>query len=277
MAPMRRTTRALPATTTTTTPITNAHLKALINQGVADALAPRDADRSQNGKDSHNSGTGSRRTKRTTRECTYTDFLKCQPMNFKGTEGVVGLTQWFEKMDTVFNISKCAVENQSTLMKMMTAKYCPRNEIKNLEIEIWELKVKGTDVTSYTQRFQELALLCERMFLKESDNIKKYAITHVVLLIPTFIASEVSLIVSSSKTPTVMGQKTNSVALVAFGSTQTIMVGAIAYKPELPQELSRVHNTFHVSNLKKCYADEPLAVPLDGLHIDASFILSRNQ
>ncbi|GJS63695.1 hypothetical protein Tco_0678259 [Tanacetum coccineum] len=45
-------------------------------------------------------------------------------------------------------------------------------------------------------------------------------------------------------------------------------VQAIAYKLELPQELSRVHNTFHVSNLKKCYADEPLAVPLDGLHID---------
>ncbi|GKA08725.1 hypothetical protein Tco_0688056, partial [Tanacetum coccineum] len=37
---------------------------------------------------------------------------------------------------------------------------------------------------------------------------------------------------------------------------------------ELPQELSRVHNTFHVSNLKKCDADEPLAVLLDGLHID---------
>ncbi|GJV56196.1 putative reverse transcriptase domain-containing protein [Tanacetum coccineum] len=45
-------------------------------------------------------------------------------------------------------------------------------------------------------------------------------------------------------------------------------VGAIAYKLELPQELIRVHNTFHVSNLKKCYAEEPLAVPLDGLHID---------
>ncbi|GKF04451.1 hypothetical protein Tco_0035119, partial [Tanacetum coccineum] len=45
-------------------------------------------------------------------------------------------------------------------------------------------------------------------------------------------------------------------------------VGAVAYKLELPQELSRVHNTFHVSNLKKCYADEPLSVPLDGLHID---------
>ncbi|GKE05583.1 putative reverse transcriptase domain-containing protein, partial [Tanacetum coccineum] len=49
-------------------------------------------------------------------------------------------------------------------------------------------------------------------------------------------------------------------------------VGSVAYKlelsQELSQELSRVHNTFHVSNLKKCYADEPLAVPLDGLHFD---------
>ncbi|GJW85882.1 putative reverse transcriptase domain-containing protein [Tanacetum coccineum] len=45
-------------------------------------------------------------------------------------------------------------------------------------------------------------------------------------------------------------------------------VGEVAYKLELPKELSRVHNTFHVSNLKKCYADEPLAVPLDGLHFD---------
>ncbi|GJW98499.1 putative reverse transcriptase domain-containing protein [Tanacetum coccineum] len=45
-------------------------------------------------------------------------------------------------------------------------------------------------------------------------------------------------------------------------------VGYVTYKLELPQELSRVHNTFHVSNLKKCYSDEPLAVSLEGLHID---------
>ncbi|GJQ93767.1 hypothetical protein Tco_0004906 [Tanacetum coccineum] len=47
-----------------------------------------------------------------------------------------------------------------------------------------------------------------------------------------------------------------------------LKVGVVAYKLKLPQELSRVHNTFYVSNLKKCYADEPLAVLLDGLHID---------
>ncbi|GJY74932.1 putative reverse transcriptase domain-containing protein [Tanacetum coccineum] len=45
-------------------------------------------------------------------------------------------------------------------------------------------------------------------------------------------------------------------------------VRSVAYKLKLPQELSKVYNTFHVSNLNKCYADEPLAVPLDGLHFD---------
>nr|GFA71524.1 reverse transcriptase domain-containing protein [Tanacetum cinerariifolium] len=45
-------------------------------------------------------------------------------------------------------------------------------------------------------------------------------------------------------------------------------IGNVAYKLKLPEELSRVHNTFYVSNLKKCHVDEPLAVPLDGLHFD---------
>ncbi|GKA53034.1 hypothetical protein Tco_0746349 [Tanacetum coccineum] len=57
---------------------------------------------------------------------------------------------------------------------MMTVKYSPRGEIKKLEIEFWNLKVKGTDITSYTFRFQELALMCGRMFLGESDELKKY-------------------------------------------------------------------------------------------------------
>nr|GFB81056.1 putative reverse transcriptase domain-containing protein [Tanacetum cinerariifolium] len=45
-------------------------------------------------------------------------------------------------------------------------------------------------------------------------------------------------------------------------------VGHVAYKLDLPEDLSRVHNTFHVSNLKRCHADKPLAVLLDGLHFD---------
>nr|GEZ18140.1 putative reverse transcriptase domain-containing protein [Tanacetum cinerariifolium] len=45
-------------------------------------------------------------------------------------------------------------------------------------------------------------------------------------------------------------------------------VGKVAYRLEFPQELSRVNYTFHVSNLKKCYADEPLVMPLEGIHVD---------
>nr|GFC38653.1 putative reverse transcriptase domain-containing protein [Tanacetum cinerariifolium] len=45
-------------------------------------------------------------------------------------------------------------------------------------------------------------------------------------------------------------------------------VGKVAYRLELPQELSRVHHTFHVSNLKKCYVDEPLVMPLEGIYVD---------
>nr|GFC70469.1 hypothetical protein [Tanacetum cinerariifolium] len=150
-----------------------------IDQGVTAALAARDALRSTNGEDSHNSGTGVRRTERATRECTYTEFLKCQPLPFKGTKGVASLSQWCERMESVFYISNCAAKNQvkfatctlhsvaltwwnthvqtigheaaygmtwKTLMKMMTEKYCPRNEIRKLEMELWDLKVKGTDL-----------------------------------------------------------------------------------------------------------------------------------
>nr|GFB41690.1 hypothetical protein [Tanacetum cinerariifolium] len=186
---------------------TNAQLQTMIDQGVTTALAARDALRSTNGNDSHNSRTGVRRTEQAARECTYTDFLKCQPLPFKGTEGVASLSQWCERMESVFHISNCAVENQvkfatctlhsialtwwnthvqtvsheaaydmswKTLMKMMPDKYCPRNEIRKLERELWELKVKGTDLASYTQRLQELALLCGRMFFEEYDKVENY-------------------------------------------------------------------------------------------------------
>ncbi|GKA68778.1 hypothetical protein Tco_0768695 [Tanacetum coccineum] len=82
--------------------MTYAAIKALIAQGVADALAGYEATRnSENGDDNHDSGSG-RRTERAAHECTYSDFLKCQPLDFKGTEGVVGLDLGeFEKMESV--------------------------------------------------------------------------------------------------------------------------------------------------------------------------------
>ncbi|GJY38506.1 hypothetical protein Tco_0424870 [Tanacetum coccineum] len=107
---MTKTTRLTPVIeTTNTTSVTNAQLKAMIDQCVIVSLAARDAN--TNGEDSHNSGIGVRRTERVAQECTYQDFMKCQPLFFKGTKGVVELMQWFERMETVFRISNCSVEN----------------------------------------------------------------------------------------------------------------------------------------------------------------------
>nr|GEY70942.1 putative reverse transcriptase domain-containing protein [Tanacetum cinerariifolium] len=143
----------------------------------------------------------------TPRECSYTDFLKCQPMSFQGTEGVVGLTQWIEKMELVFQICNCTVAcpvkfasftlqgNALTwwnsymravgqdvayampweaLKRMITSKYCPRGEIQKMEFKFWNLKRKGLDLLNYNHRFQELALMCERMFPEEAEKVERY-------------------------------------------------------------------------------------------------------
>ncbi|GJT05171.1 putative reverse transcriptase domain-containing protein [Tanacetum coccineum] len=141
------------------------------------------------------------------RECTFQDFLKCKPHNFSGTEGIVGLTRWFEKMKTVFNISNCPPKyqvkyatctlqdsaltwwnshkrtigvdaayamNWVELIRLMTEVYCPRNEIQKMETDLWNLTVKGNDLTAYTQRFQELILLCTRMVPDEEDRVERF-------------------------------------------------------------------------------------------------------
>nr|GFC40275.1 hypothetical protein [Tanacetum cinerariifolium] len=156
----------------------NAQLQAMIDQGVTAALAARDANRT--GDDSHTSGTGVRRTQRVTRECTYQDFMKCQPLYFKGTEGIVELTQWFERMETVFRISNCLAENQTKfttctlLAEENGGQVLPENEMKKIETELWNLEVQGTDLTRYNQRFQELALLCVRTCPEEFDRVERY-------------------------------------------------------------------------------------------------------
>ncbi|GJU93327.1 hypothetical protein Tco_1318083 [Tanacetum coccineum] len=102
-----------------------AAIKRLISQCVTDALLTyeenqnsgningngnindnRNGNDNGNGNDnmngSHDSGSGNRRTVHTARGCTYKEFLNCQPLNFKGTEGAIGLAHWFENMESVF-------------------------------------------------------------------------------------------------------------------------------------------------------------------------------
>ncbi|GJU13306.1 putative reverse transcriptase domain-containing protein [Tanacetum coccineum] len=95
-------------------------------------------------------------------ECILPGLMKCQPLNFKGTEGVIGLIRWFEKMETVFHISNCP------------EKYQVKTEIQKMESELWNLTVKNNDLAAYTQRFQELIMLCTKMVLKEEDRGEKF-------------------------------------------------------------------------------------------------------
>nr|GEU43802.1 reverse transcriptase domain-containing protein [Tanacetum cinerariifolium] len=80
--------RITATTPTTSTPMIDAQIKVLTERGVAATLAERDADRSRNDDDSYDSGTGGRRHVSTTCECTYTDFLNCQPLNFKALKAL---------------------------------------------------------------------------------------------------------------------------------------------------------------------------------------------
>ncbi|GJW12274.1 putative reverse transcriptase domain-containing protein [Tanacetum coccineum] len=209
-------------------------IEELVNRRVEEALAAHEATRaanaleaenqSQNGSDGDNGNGGNgngengnggngnpnengRGDRPVARECTYQDFMKCQPLNFKGTEGVVGLIRWFEKMETVFHISNCPEKYQvkyatctllnsaltwwnshkrtigteaafamswRELMKLMTEVYCPRNEIQKMESELWNLTVKNNDLAAYTQRFQELTMMCTKMVPEEEDRVEKF-------------------------------------------------------------------------------------------------------
>nr|GEV19223.1 hypothetical protein [Tanacetum cinerariifolium] len=132
---------------------------------------------------SQSSGGGLRRPVQPVRIYSYTDFMKCQPLNFNRAEGVVGLSQWLEKMESVFYISGCAIDNQvkfatctllGAALTWWNGHVGTLGEIKKLEIELWNLRVKGNDVAAYTQCFQELALMCTKFLANETEKVDKY-------------------------------------------------------------------------------------------------------
>ncbi|GKD40922.1 reverse transcriptase domain-containing protein [Tanacetum coccineum] len=154
------------------TPVNNTNLNNMTPESIQAMIDQTLLRNSTNGDGSHSLHRDNRRNVQTARPCFYADFMKCQPLNFKRTEGVVGLTWWIEKIESVFNISGCTIKNQvkfatctllgaaltwwngqirtlgpeayamtwEVLKKKMTDKYCPQGETKKLEIELWNLK-----------------------------------------------------------------------------------------------------------------------------------------
>ncbi|GJZ47864.1 reverse transcriptase domain-containing protein [Tanacetum coccineum] len=95
-----------------------------------------------------------------TRECTYQDFMNA-------------LTWWNSHKRTIRTEAAFAM-SWGELMKLMTEVYCPRNEIQKMETELWNLTVKNNDLTAYTQRFQELTMMCTKMVPEEEDRVEKF-------------------------------------------------------------------------------------------------------
>ncbi|GKA85123.1 putative reverse transcriptase domain-containing protein [Tanacetum coccineum] len=109
------------------------------------------------------------------RECTFAGFKKCNPVVFRGVEGVVELQRWFEKTESVFEISDYA-EGKKVKFAVATLEGPALTwwKTKKIEHELWNLKVKEYDVVVYTQRFNELALMCPRMVKPERVKVDAY-------------------------------------------------------------------------------------------------------
>ncbi|GJY49083.1 putative reverse transcriptase domain-containing protein [Tanacetum coccineum] len=189
MAPRGRPTRLNPDATPTpvtdthtTTSVTNAQIQAMINEGVTAALIARDA--TKNGEmmpyfKETGGHEGSCRTHQWfKRWISVYQHKQLYSSIAKFKFGYVYpakelLNGWNSHVKTTIHEAAHAMPWR-TLKKMMTDKYCPRGEIKKLEFEMWNLKVNGNDVVAYSQRFQELALMCDRMFQKVIDQVEKY-------------------------------------------------------------------------------------------------------
>ncbi|GJR76816.1 putative reverse transcriptase domain-containing protein [Tanacetum coccineum] len=210
-------------TTNTLSGMTPAAIEEMINRRVAEALETREANRNivlgnGNNKGGNKNGNGNGNgggngngnhnendidVRHVVREYTYQDFMKYQPLNFKGTEGVFGLIRWFEKMETVFHMSNCPKKYQvkyatctmlnsaltwwnshkrtigtdaafamswRELMKLMAEVYCPRTKIQKMKSELWNLT--GNVITAEPTRLQDVVRMDNNLM---DQKLKGYA------------------------------------------------------------------------------------------------------
>ncbi|GJT49758.1 putative reverse transcriptase domain-containing protein [Tanacetum coccineum] len=181
-------------------------VKRLVEKRVAKAIEEYEKTRANPG---NASGSGPTNTGGTVnvQGCTHKTFMNGKPHPFNGTEGVVGLRRWIEKVEQVFEICKCAEEDKvmfaastfegraltwwngnvhtlglvnanripwTEFKSMMTTEYCPATEIQRMEEELWTLTLKGDDIEAYNNRFHELALMCPDLVPNEKKKVERY-------------------------------------------------------------------------------------------------------
>ncbi|GJS17788.1 putative reverse transcriptase domain-containing protein [Tanacetum coccineum] len=153
------------------------YVKRLVEKRVAKAIEEYKKTRA-NLDNARSSGGNSENAGRTMnmQGCSHKTFMNGKPHPFNGTEGVVGLRRWIEKVEQVFEIWLVNANRISwTKFKtMMTTEYCLATEIQRMEQELWTLTLKGDDIEAYNNCFHELALMCPELVPNEKKNIKRY-------------------------------------------------------------------------------------------------------
>ncbi|GKB82683.1 putative reverse transcriptase domain-containing protein [Tanacetum coccineum] len=183
-------------------------VKRLVERRVAKAIEEYEKSRANlDGAGSSGGNNGNAGRTVNVQGCSHKTFLNGKPHSFKGTEGVVGLRRWIEKVEQVFETGKCAEEDKvmfaastfegraltwwngnvhtlglvnanripwTEFKMMMTTEYCPAIEIQKMEQELWTLTLKGDDIEAYNNRFHELALMCPELVPTERKKIEKY-------------------------------------------------------------------------------------------------------
>nr|GEW71253.1 reverse transcriptase domain-containing protein [Tanacetum cinerariifolium] len=222
-----------------------------------------------------------------------------KPMSLQGIEGVVGLTRWIEKMESVLQISNCTVACQvkfasytlqgsaltwwnshmrvvgqdvsytmpwAALKRMITSKYCPREEpYEDLDEEEEDSEEDPEMDLDEEEDDPEIdsANISATLATTDRDRIEKTQDQD-----DAAIAAE-RTVIAAKAAEVARAAETTRAAANTEGSNN-VGLAAVLEDPilKLPEQLSRVYSTFYMSDLKKCLSDEPLAISLDEVHID---------
>ncbi|GJY67333.1 transposon ty3-G gag-pol polyprotein [Tanacetum coccineum] len=264
---------------------------------VADALAKRDADRSRNDDDSHDLVSDRRRRMPIARECTYSNFLKCQPLNFKLRSKNQGNQAGnCNVVARAYGVGTAGINQNSNVVTVKNRYLLPRiddlfDQLQgssvyskiDLRSGYHQLRVR---LVGYYQRFIEGFSKIAKSMTKITQKkvkfdwgdkqeaafqlLKEKLCSAPILALPKGAENFIVYCDALHKGLGVVLMQNEKV--IAYAARQ-LKIHEKNYMThdlelELPQQLRRVHSTFHVSNLNKCLSDEPLAIPLDEIHID---------
>ncbi|GJS13807.1 putative reverse transcriptase domain-containing protein [Tanacetum coccineum] len=146
-------------------PLTRAAIRRMIKESIDVVIAAERARHANAGNDARGSGlVRGQDAAPFVRECTFAGFMKCNPTAFHGTKGAVA-TMGLETANQI---------GWTEMKKLMTAEFCPAEELQRMENELWNLKVKEYNMVAYTQVLLSLALMYPRMVEPESVKVDAY-------------------------------------------------------------------------------------------------------